>query len=208
MLRTEHVDMEDFLEIIASVIGLLIYWFLSGKKTKKKKAPPTPAEVNSPERVRTKAQPQTQPYPSMPQSKRETDYSDIDEFEDEIDFEDETKYDYGNTQQSQTSQREETPLSFEELLKQFTQPSPPPQKPKEVIMEEEDEEELGYTPVKEVRVEKKKTAYKSKITENVIENAKKKKTTQKTHKIVKMLRSQEGAKNAVILKEILDRKYF
>jgi len=173
-------NLGDLIKIVATVIGLVIYWTMSNKNKAKKKLSEGPTEVAPPLAPRQK--------PVVIQE----------EYVDES-----PKYE---------------PVSFEELLEQFGESKKkPPTRAERELNSGIDDEFIPATATKEETKKELTQFYQElhdeefKITEadlasNRAEGFELKKKQQ--HRVANLLRSPEGIRDAIILKEIFDRKYF
>lgn len=177
-------NLDGLIKIVATVIGLVIYWSMSNKNKEKKKLSEGPTDIS----------------PPLPPRKRFAQEEQVEEYVDES-----PKYE---------------PVTFEELLEQFGQ-----SKKKETSSsraERElnggiDDEFIPATDTPEEAAAELNQFYKElhdenfKITEEDLKDHRDddfKIEGSRQSRIAKLLQNPDSIRDAVILKEVFDRKYF
>ncbi len=200
--------MEEIIEIIVSLIGLIFYWLLTSRKSgsKKKKV----KKVQPPRSSRQREQ-EDRPEPQEVYEPVEEDIEEKEEKEEEIG----------------------KPLSFEELLEQFTggkskkpvfeaPDEPEASQPTKLPPYESDEYLDEYKPIVKggERLMKpgehtgsilKKSIEElptPKVSTPALRSEKYRKRGKQKNKYAKLLQNKNSLKNALIMKEIFDRKHF
>ncbi|UZR93744.1 hypothetical protein [Chondrinema litorale] len=206
--------MEQLIEIAFSVVGLILYWLLTSKKARFKKKKP---ERVSPPRQRAGQQAAMPVEEKYEEPEPVDDLPDFDEMEN--DYEEEDDY-----------EEENAPSTFQELLEQFST-----KKNRKPVFRAPAEETKAETFRKEIRNDTEEEykpilqssrrlmqpgEYTGSILKKSIEdfpkatitvpalqqgNRKKKKTNKK---VAKLFKNKNNLKNALIMKEVIDRKYF
>ncbi|MDW7692277.1 hypothetical protein R9C00_13950 [Flammeovirgaceae bacterium SG7u.111] len=199
----------EIIEILASLLGILFYFFLTSRRKNQKKAAPK----------------NTAPKPSMP-GREEAPGRNIEMPSEEIFDEDDFHKSFGSPssyEEEEDKVPQESPgeISFKELLEQFTQPNREVKKVQEI---EEEPEIIYNTPlISNTEVPVTKTISKDlsipkiipdspkveiKLKENDDEFSAYKKKEKEINKYTKMLKNPETLKDMLVAKEIFDRKYF
>ena len=199
--------MDEIIEIVVSLVGLILYWLLTTKKAKSKKK--KPQRVSPPRQNKRESQRELEfqePVKEEPEKVVEEE-----KYEEEEDFEDE-------------------PMTFKELLEQFTS-----DKPKRPVFKAPEEESKSETFRKQHKIDTeeeyrpllkgsqqlmKPGEHTGSILKKSIEDfptptistpalqIDDKKKVKGKSKIGKLLKDKNNLKNALIMKEVIDRKYF
>ncbi len=199
--------MEEIIEIAVSLIGLIFYWLLTSRKSAKKKKP----KVQPPQTRRTRqqeAEVAPEPEPEVYEPFEQESYEEMPETE------------------------TQSPVTFEELLEQFT--GGRSRKPVfEAPTEDETVEKNRRLPQREEYLDEYKPLIKGgeqlmqpgehtgsilqksieefdtpKISTPALRSESYKLKKRKVNKFTKLIKDKNSLKNALIMKEVLDRKYF
>jgi len=224
--------MDSFLEIVFSIVGVLLYWLFSTRKTKQKPKRPKPKRrpVNldgEGDRQQRHAEHETE-QPDFQQHDERMD----DDFREREEPRESEVSDPWAQQETEAEQRKATgPSTFEELLRQFMAPEPPKKKPPKPVPDWQEAYDDDYEPllrpdeapktlqeIKEERVKaaereksaghraKKKLKPLIKKAEEIHKSTKKKNVTAKS--LRRRIHNPQDLKEMFLFKEIFDRKEF
>jgi len=119
-----------------------------------------------------------------------------------------------HSQEPHEEEQSKRPVSFEDLLKELTKEYTPEEKPvsKEFIYEEPVEEIIKPAPVEEISREELYVKKRHKEMEESLQLKRKQtlaleEAEKNSHEVLQLLKQEGGAANAIILSEILNRKY-
>ncbi len=203
----------EIIEILASLLGILFYFFLTSRRKNQKKAAPknTAPRPSMPGRAEA-------PEPNMEMASDE----DFDDDDDDDDFHKRFGSSSGyEEEEDEVPQESPGEISFKELLEQFTQPNREVKKVQEIEEEPEiiynkplisnTEAPVAKTISKDLSIPKvipDSPKVEIKLKENEDEYNAYKKKEKEINKYAKMLKNPETLKDMLVAKEIFDRKYF
>lgn len=221
----------DIVEIILSILGVIIYWFLSSRKERQKKLPTRPGRQDGRPLIDQKASDRRREEGQFPTDEelspeKGTGYEPV-----EVDEEEEFEDDFEPPAPRQPGERPgerpapNRPATFEELLEQFStpkdqkQPRPARQQPQWEDYDEEFKPLLSKTVPRNTELVKhempSRVEDRSTIPPLVTDIEKLARETRKRLSVSKkkknryqrMLSNPESLRDAFVLKEIFDRKY-